>query len=81
MIKLNDTQVSKVVRFLEDEVMSDSVKEIIIGSFLKAKTNQDVYQLAASRIAINLLEDAWKDLDKYRLDIGEEGDTKKTPHV
>lgn len=48
--------------------MSETVFNIIQTSFLKAKPNQDVNQLAASRIAIDLLGEALKELNKYKDD-------------
>lgn len=65
-MKLNLTQESKIIRFLDDEAMSDSVKQVLTAAFLKPKPNRDVYQLAASRIAIDLLEEAWRELEKFR---------------
>lgn len=65
-MKLNDTQKAKITRFLNDEQMSESVKEVLLNSFLKPRPNSDIYVLAASKIAIDLLGDAFKDLDKFR---------------
>lgn len=65
-MKINETQKNKIDRFLNDEVMSEAVKEVILNSFLKPKPNRDVYQLAASRLAIDLLDESWKDLERFR---------------
>lgn len=65
-MKINETQKNKIDRFLNDEVMSEAVREVILNSFLKPKPNRDVYQLAASRLAIDLLDESWKDLERFR---------------
>lgn len=57
----------KINRFLSDAVMSSSVYEVLLDSFLDTeKYKNDVQLLAASRIAIDLLQEGWKDLQKYK---------------
>lgn len=56
----------KVQKFLNDEVMSEAVYDVLLKAFIKARPQSDVNTLAASRIAIDLLHEAWKDLQKYR---------------
>lgn len=63
---MTDTEKTKIVRFLNDESMSNAVHEVLLRSFLKPSALADVNMLAASRIAIDLLEDAWKELGKYK---------------
>ena len=58
-------QQAKIKRFLDDKAMSAAVKEIILATFLKKKPVTDVQMLAASRIAIDLLDEAYKELEKY----------------
>jgi flagellin-specific chaperone FliS len=61
---MKDHQKQKIQRFLQDEVMSSSVYDVILSSFLKSQGSEDVNVLAAERIAISLLQDAWKELKK-----------------
>ncbi len=68
---------TKIDWFLKDEVMSSSVYEALRDSFLKTKGQKDVQILAAERIAIDLLGEAWRDLKKYSSDIGTETQTLK----
>ncbi len=63
---LNPTQKGKITKFLEDKLMADSVYEVVLDSFLKPKPNSDVYKLAASRLAIDMLGEAWKEMEKYQ---------------
>ncbi len=62
----NPTKQAKVTRFLDDEVMSESVFEVIQKAFLKPKPNADVNMKAAQFMSLELLSDAWKELEKYR---------------
>lgn len=57
----------KIKQFLNDKLMSVSVKEVLRESFLKARGERDVYKLASERMAIDLLEEGFKDLSKIAL--------------
>ena len=70
---MNSLEIEKINRFLGDKSMSQIVHSIILGSFLK-KRDGDVYTKAAQRMAIDFLEDAWKDLENSR---HEQKDKKK----
>ncbi len=56
----------KIKRFLADKVMSDAVFEVLLDSYIKPRAKLEVTTLAAERIAINLLDEAWKELQKYQ---------------
>ena len=62
----NDLEAAKLKQFVSDPVMSSAVYDAILSVFLKPKPTRDVHQLAADRIAINLLMDAWRDLERYK---------------
>ena len=64
---IDDTQRAKVERFLGDRVMADTVFGILKSSFLRKKGVRDVQILAAERLAFDLLEDGWQELQKYQL--------------
>jgi hypothetical protein len=58
-----DTQ--RIVRFVADEVTSEMVKQILLESFMK-KREGDVATKAAQMMAIDLLQDGWKELQQYK---------------
>ena len=61
----DDLKTAKIQQFLNNEPMAEAVKEAILESFLSGNS-KDVNYLAASRIAIDLLRDAWKDLGRFK---------------
>ena len=56
----------KLKKFLADEQMVVVVKEVIREVFMRPREKTDVQTLAAERIAINLLEEAWRELQRYK---------------
>lgn len=56
----------KLKRFCNDTVMSEAVYSVLLRTFLKSQGDADVNVLAAERIAITLLDDAWKELWKFK---------------
>lgn len=67
---MNPDKTERIKRFIVDERMAEAVKEVIQKSFLKTQS-KEVNYLAASRIALDLLEDAWKELLRYKEEEGE----------
>lgn len=65
---MTDQQKEKIKRFLADETMSNAVREVLVKSFLTTRVNQDVYILAASRLAFDFLEAGWRELRKFQSD-------------
>ena len=74
---MNPAQQGKIRRFMDDTQMSDTVHEVLLKAFMKPTPVSDVYVLAASRLAIDLLEQALKDLKRPR----EEDKITKTSNV
>ena len=60
------TKKAKIDRFLADKAMTSSVYDVLLSSFLKRKTNEDTEMKAARFVATELLEEAWKELEKYK---------------
>jgi len=56
----------KLKRFIADPNTSEAVYEVILDEFLKTKKETDVQFLAAQRIAIDLLQSAWREIEKYK---------------
>ena len=63
---MDETQKDKVRRFLSDKVMQEAVKSVLQDAFLKNRGDTDVHLLAASKRAIDLLQEGWKDLNKIK---------------
>lgn len=61
----------RITRFLNDVALSKAVYNELITSFMEnGKYGDSIELLAASRIAIALLQDAWKDLGKLKTKTG-----------
>ena len=56
----------KIKQFLNDKVMSDAVKVFMEAAILKSKGQRDVYVLAAERIALDVLKEAWLDMQRLK---------------
>lgn len=65
----------KIKRFVSDKVMCESVRQAVLDSFLNRKAEQDVHVLAAKSLAIEMLQQAWRDLERYRT----ESEVKSSP--
>ena len=69
----NENQKEKIRRFLGDVVLKDTVHGIMLQSFLKTREG-DIHIKAASRLAIDFLNEAWKELEKFK---NEENENKE----
>ena len=58
-------------RFINNDAMSSAVYDVLLKAYLKPKSHDDVHRLAASRIAIDLLNDAWQELQSYKVNRSE----------
>lgn len=54
-----------------DEAMVNAVYDVVRDSFLKSKGVRNVEILAAERLAVDLLNDAWKELEKFKVTDGD----------
>ncbi len=68
---LSDTEKAKIARFLFDGTLSGAVFDVLLDTFIGKKASKDVNVAAAERIAVDLLHDAWKELEKCREDADE----------
>ncbi len=75
---MNPQQQAKIKKFVEDQGMSFAVKQALLDEFLKEKPNADYHVLAASRLAIDMLNKAWRNLEKYKV-IKEERQVESQP--
>ena len=76
---LNDAQIAKITRFVNDEAMFRAVFEVIKSSFLKPSKDRSVENLASRFIAIELLNEAKGDLVRYLDETSEE--TKEVKQI
>ena len=60
------TKKAKIERFLGDSVMSQVIKSVLEQSFTKASKDRDASVLAARFLALELLGEAWKELERYK---------------
>lgn len=61
---MNDLEKEKIKRFVNDPITSKAVYDFLLDSFLKERPG-DVYLLAASRLSVNCLRQAWKELNNF----------------
>jgi len=73
-------QREKLVRFINDEALAEAVYSLVQKAYLKKKDGEDTTIKAARFIALNLLDEAWRELDKYKTDSSDTA-AKGTPHV
>jgi hypothetical protein len=74
---MNDIQIAKIKQFLGDKDMQGVIKGLLRDKFLERK-NTDVHYLAAQTLAVQFLEDAWVEMDRYRLN---ESKSKQTGQI
>lgn len=74
---MNPELKSRVVRFLNDEATAQAVYSFLEESFLKDK-GKDVYILAAGKLSLDNLREAWKEMEKCRRQDDDMGERKQT---
>ncbi len=62
----------KIQSFLNDPEMAKSIHSVLRRTFLKTPKEKDVQTLAAHWLAKDLLDDAWKELERFKVDINSE---------
>ncbi|MES2224145.1 MAG: hypothetical protein V4469_04410 [Patescibacteria group bacterium] len=63
---MNEIEKNRLERFVMDQVSVDAVYKLLFNSFLKSKGQRDVQIMAAERLAIDFLDDAWEELLKFK---------------
>ena len=56
----------KVTQFLNDTLMADTIKNVFEDILARPSKDRDVHLLAARMIAIELLQEAWKEMAKLK---------------
>lgn len=65
---MQELKKNKLISFANDQVMMDAVYEIVLNVYLKKKSNEDINLKGGRFLAIEELQEAWRELDGYRLD-------------
>lgn len=53
-------------RFANNTEMNEAVKEVLLEVYMRKPSNADANVLAGHFIAIDLLQEAWREIDEYR---------------
>ena len=62
---MNPQETEKLKRFVNDKILVEAVIKVFQTSFLKRRSG-DVHYLAAKTLALEFLEDARRELNKYQ---------------
>ena len=60
------SKIEKVRKFLADKDMEGTIHEVLLKAFLKKRSDADVNLKAAQMVAVELLEEGWKELEKLK---------------
>ena len=63
---MSDNDRAKIRKFLGDKEMSEAVKRVMFSTFIKDSKIRNVEVMAAERLAINLLNEAFKELERAK---------------
>ena len=66
-------------RFASNVVLTETVRSFLRQEFTKKRTDRDVHMLAGQMIAVELLDDAFKVIERMKKD--QEKDKKSTTNI
>lgn len=75
-----DLKQAKIQQFINDHAMETVVYDTLLKYFIKSKPNAFVNEQAASFIAIGLLQDVWREFERFRFEV-DISSSKETKHV
>lgn len=58
---------NKLISFANDQVMMEAVYEVVLNAYLKKKSGEDINLKGGRFIAIEELQEAWRELDGYKM--------------
>ncbi len=64
---MEELRKQKLINFANDKVMMDAVYGVLLDNFLKKKGNEDINLKGGRFIAIEELQEAWRELDSYKM--------------
>ena len=73
---MDETQKNKIQQFINDDMMFKVILEFLTNSFLNRRGQRDIQIMAAERMAIELLDDGFRELEKFKFG-GEEEKAEK----
>lgn len=73
---MNEQKMAKIKQFLGDKDMQGIIKGLLRDKFLERK-NAEVHYLAAQTLAVQFLEDAWGEMERYKQNETEKQVTKQ----
>lgn len=73
---IGDIERQRINKFMNDQVCSDAVYDVLLKAFIADRPSDDVQTLAASRLAIDYLKRGWKELAKFKKDEGDRSPPK-----
>ena len=62
---MNEQQIARIRAFLGNTTLQETIKKSLTTTFMK-KRETDTSYLAAQMLAIQLLEEGWRDLESHR---------------
>ena len=68
-------------QFINNPTLAEVVKSELLRCFLKRKSGEDVNTKAARFIATELLQEAWQELEAYKVSKASNEKPNPTPHV
>lgn len=63
---MNERQIANIRAFINERDMSQDVRDLIFRNFLEKKNGADVHMLAAQTLAVQLLTDAWSEMERHK---------------
>lgn len=69
---MTDAEKDKIKRFTNDVVLSGAVKKELERCFTKKRQDRDVHILAAQTLAVEFLNEAFADMERFKQKEGEE---------
>jgi len=63
---MNQLNQEQIKRFANNTELNEAVKEVLLKTFMKEKSGADVNILASQTLAINLLHEAWREIEEYK---------------
>ena len=77
MQELTDAQKMRLQRFMGDPVTPGAIHQVLMTTYLKKRADEDTNMKAARFLALELLEEGWKELEKYQVEIENNGSTTR----
>ena len=65
---MEELKKQSLVSFANNPVMMGAVYDVLLNAYLKKKSGEDINLKGGRFIAIEALQEAWKELEGYRVD-------------